>query len=133
MSRPHLTAPTLPGLLGALLLFMACAPASAQSLMERRNAMQKGTNEGVVIIGGPQAAKPGETPGEGDAAATATTPDTERRTGLGAIFSKLPPPSGCPMERARNGGCPDQGIAVPTGAPSSSNTPNFSRASGVAD
>jgi hypothetical protein len=88
--------------------------------MERRNAMNKGTNQGVVIIDSAP-----------DSSTTATGTDDatqgDKPAGLRAIFNKLPPPSGCPMELARNGGCPDQGVAVPTGAPSSSNTPNFSR------
>lgn len=116
----------LPALLGALLLSTALAPASAQSLMERRNAIQKGTSEGIVIIGGPK----DDTTQGGDkqaAGTDATTADAGKPTGLRSLFDKLQPPSGCPLGAARNAECPDQGIAVPTGEPSSSNTPNFSR------
>lgn len=98
----------------------AFAPASAQSLMERRNAIIKGSSEGVVIIEGKQ-----------DDNTTGTEPTDpasgEKLTGLRAVFNKLSSPSGCPIGTARNGACPDQGITVPTGEPSSSNTPNFSR------
>jgi hypothetical protein len=107
-------------LLATLLLASTLAPARAESLMERRNAMNKGTNQGVVIID----AAPDNSTAAAGAQDTATG---EKPTGLRAMFNKLQPPSGCPMELARNGGCPDQGIAVPTGEPSPSNTPNFSR------
>ncbi|MFO6420650.1 hypothetical protein ACLBKS_10645 [Hylemonella sp. W303a] len=119
---PHLCsrAPARLGLLAALLVMSAFASAHAQSLMERRNAMHKGTSPGVVIID----AKPD------DSSATPSTdgaPQGEKPTGLSAIFDKLGPPSGCPLGAARKAECPDQGIEVPTGAPSASNTPNFSR------
>lgn len=108
---------TLPALLGGLFLLLAFTPASAETLMERRSAIQKGTNQGVVIV-----------PARPDTdASTTEAAGTEPRTGLGAIFNKLPPPSGCPMEVARNGGCPDQGLTLPTGGPSSSNRPNVGR------
>lgn len=120
MPNLHSRAPTFTALLGGVLLCLACASAGAESLMERRNAMNKGTNPGVVIIDSAPDNSTTATGAEG-------TAKTEKPTGLRGIFNKLAPPSGCPMELARNGGCPDQGIAVPTGAPSSSNTPNFSR------
>ncbi|QBK03640.1 hypothetical protein DW355_01625 [Hylemonella gracilis] len=119
---PHLRsrAPALPALLAAALLMLTFAPAHAQSLMERRNAMLKGTNQGVVIIEA--------TPDDNTAATGADgSAQGEKPTGLRAIFDKLGPPSGCPIGAARKAECPDQGIEVPTGAPSASNTPNFSR------
>lgn len=120
MPHLHSRAPTFTALLGGLLLSLACASAGAESLMERRNAMHKGTQQGVVIIDAAPDDSSATTGVDGTAKA-------EKPTGLRAIFNKLGPPSGCPMELARNGGCPDQGIAVPTGEPSPSNTPNFSR------
>ncbi|WP_155831853.1 hypothetical protein [Hylemonella gracilis] len=117
MSHLHSRVHALPALLGGLLLSLAFAPANAETLMERRSAIQKGTNQGVVIV----PARPDTDASTTDAAGT------EQRTGLGAIFNKLPPPSGCPMEVARNGGCPDQGLTLPTGEPSSSNKPSVGR------
>jgi hypothetical protein len=115
-SRAH----ALTALLSTLLLASTLAPVHAESLMERRNAMHKGTNQGVVIIDAAPDNSTATTGAEGAA-------NGEKPTGLRAMFNKLQPPSGCPMELARNGGCPDQGISVPTGEPSPSNTPNFSR------
>ncbi len=110
--------PARPGLrlFCALLLFMTLLPARAESLMERRGAILKGTNQGVVIIESPAPSESSDVDANG-----------EKLTGLRAIFNKLPPPSGCPMDRARAASCPDQGVTIPTGEPTSSNTPNFSR------
>jgi hypothetical protein len=116
-------APALPLLFGALLLASALAPARAESLMERRNAMQKGSHQGVVILGDTQDNAAPET----ETAGAASTADADQPSGLRAIFNKLPPPGGCPFNVARTTGCPDQGVAVPTGESSSSNMPRFAR------
>ncbi|EGI76954.1 hypothetical protein [Hylemonella gracilis] len=118
MPQRRFRAPALPALLAAALVMSAFVPVHAQSLMERRNAMVKNTNPGVVII----EAKPDD-----NATAADGTAQGEKPTGLRAIFDKLGPPSGCPIGAARQAQCPSQGIEVPTGAPSASNTPNFSR------
>jgi hypothetical protein len=97
-------------------LLSLCGPAWAQeggSLAERRLAIQKGTAPGKVLIDAPAPAAPAAPA----ASAAATPAPPAPRAGL---LSRLPPPSGRPLNAARKLDAPDQGIVIKPAAPSAS-------------
>lgn len=95
---------------------------SGGSLNDARNAINKGTSPGIVIIGAKRrapeasaaaasASAPTQTP------AAAATPLAER---VGAALKLGDPPSGLPLSAARRLDSPSLGIAIPSARPAAS-------------
>jgi hypothetical protein len=94
--------PMLPALLLALPLL-----AQAQgSLAERRLAITQGTAPGKVLIEAPA-------PRSAASAASGAAPTAAASApARGGLFSRLPPPSGRPLNAAQRLNAPDQGIVI---------------------
>jgi hypothetical protein len=95
----------------ALALGLAPLFASAQdSLADKRQAIIKGTAPGKVVLQLPSLAASAPAAAASGGAAGAAEP------ARGGWFSRLPPPSGRPLNAARRLDAPDQGIGLPSDA-----------------
>jgi hypothetical protein len=95
-------------LIAALLLAAPLAVSAQGSLADKRLAITKGTAPGKVLIEAPSPAAAASAPAPAGAASGATRPPPARA----GLFSRLPPPSGRPLNDARRLDAPDQGIVV---------------------
>ena len=91
--------------LAALALALPLLAQAQGSLAERRLAITQGTAPGKVLIEAP-APRPAASAPAAAASGAAAAP---ARPGL---FSRLPPPSGRPLNAAQRLNAPDQGIVI---------------------
>jgi hypothetical protein len=121
MNTPRPVLAWLATTLAASVLAAVPQLAAAQgSLADKRLAITKGTAPGQVLIelppAGAGAASAPAAAGSGASAASAATSGKPARTGL---FSRLPPPSGRPMNAAQRLDAPDLGIVIQPARPAS--------------
>ena len=94
-------------ILAALALALPLLAQAQGSLAERRLAITQGTAPGKVLIEAPAPRPAASAPAPAAAASGAAA--APARPGL---FSRLPPPSGRPLNAAQRLNAPDQGIVI---------------------
>jgi predicted lipid-binding transport protein (Tim44 family) len=109
--------------LGLLLMLGLLSLSQAQSLADKRLAITKGQAPGKVLIDKLSVAEAPPSPAASAASSAATSAAPAAAppaAGKPSLFSRLPPPSGRPLNEARRLAAPDQGIVIKPAAPAAS-------------